>query len=98
MNPGVWQRGMRTETDGKAGRIWGVLAPVKTDSTLYRRWAGSTVGETRPVLVRFFGRANGLEDGVSRVYRRGKRYLVLESRPVTVTGKAVMTDAVLREE
>ena len=98
MNPGVWQRGMRAETDGKAGRIWGVLAPVKTDSTLYRRWAGSTVGEKRPVLVRFFGRADGLEDGVSRVFCRGKSYLVLESRPVTVNGKAVMTDAVLREE
>ena len=98
MNPGVWQRGMRTETDGKKGCIWGILAPVKTDSPLYRRWAGSRVGEKRPVLVRFFGRAGALEDGVSRVFCRGKHYLVLESRPVSVNGKAVMTDAVLREE
>ena len=98
MRPGLWRRRMKTETRGVISSAWGVLAPVKADSAEYDRWAGNAVGEKRRAVFRFYGCADMLEDGVSRILCRGKRYLVLESRRVESSGKAVMTDAVLREE
>lgn len=98
MRPGLWRRRMKTDTRGRIASAWGVLAPVKADSPEYNRWAANAVGERRRAVFRFYGRAEPLEDGVSRLICRGKRYLVLESRRVEVSGKAVMTDATLREE
>lgn len=98
MRPGLWRRRMKTDNRGVIASAWGVLAPVKVDSPEYNRWAANAVGEPRRGVFRFYGRADVLEDGVSRILCRGKRYLVLESRRVEVSGKAVMTDAVVREE
>ena len=98
MSAGAWRRRMRAETRGKSAFLFGVLAPVETDSPVYRRWAENGVGETRRALYRFCGRAPRLEDGISYIFCRGKRYLVLESRRVEISGRAVMTDALVREE
>lgn len=90
-------RRMTAETGKRSAAVWGLLAPVPVDSAEYNRWAVNRVEEERQSLYRFFGRAKGLESGVSRLLCRGKTYLVLESRTVEVTGRRVMTDAIVQE-
>ena len=97
MKTGAVYRRMHARTREKTEVVWGVLVPVERDSALYARWAQNGVGEKRRGLYRFFGRGKELEDGVSCLLCRGKPYLVLESRTMVISGRAVMTDALVQE-
>lgn len=95
--PGIAWRNVTVCTRGETRRGCGVVTPVGRESGLYSRFANNGVAEPRKTLARFFGRAFGMEDGVS-VLKHGRRtYLVLESRDV-YAGGMVFTDAVLEEQ